>query len=632
MLWHRVQRQLRRQLQPGRRPYDTTSSYCPFYYLSSARRYTSTGNSTSQPPNATTDVTATTDVLIIGAGGAGLLAALRCHHHRLKPLIIEKTDKIGGATAYSGGALWIPNNHLQKPQEDGDSPTKALQYLDSLIGDAVGPASSLERRRTYVENAPHMARFLSSLGFKWRSSKGYPDYHPDLPGGREHGRSIEGDVFDLRQLGDWRQHLNFSPSYPIPPLFGYEAGTITRAGTSLGAFASLMRVVLRAVAHRALGREPATLGLSLVGQLLALNRKHNTTIWRNSPLESLLTGSDGSIVGAVVSHDGQKKMVFAKYGVLLSAGGFAKNQKMREEYQEGPVNTSWSSVPPGDTGDAIQAGIAVNAATALMDDAWWGPTMIDPVTGPYFALWDRARPFSICVDAAGQRFMNEAESYVDAVHRQYARHRKTKAIPAWMVVDSNFRSRYPLHTLLPRASPKTAIESGFLFMGNTLDELAQKIGMDKEGLSRTIARFNSMAKEGVDEDFGRGSTAYHRFFGDPKSLPNPNLGPIERPPFYAVKIYPGDLGTKGGLLTDAHGRVLDKQQHEPIRGLYACGNTTASMMGRRYAGAGATLGPALTFAYIAVDYIGTTARNHNGTGPVSGSVQRNQIRDRKSVV
>lgn len=621
MLWHRLQGQLQRQL--GRRPYDASFSYCPVYYLSSGRQYAS--HPTPQPYNATKDVAATTDVLIIGAGGAGLLAALRCHQHCLKPLLIEKTDKIGGATAYSGGAVWIPNNHLQKVQEDGDSPAKALQYLDSLIGDGIGPASSSERRRAYVENAPQMASFLHRLGFQWRLSKGYPDYHPDLPGGREHGRSIEGNVFNLRELGDWRQYINLSPTYPIPPLFAYEAGTVARAGASLSAFAALIRVLIRSAAHRGLGREPVTLGLSLIGQLLALNRKHETTIWRNSPLESLLKRSDGSIVGAIVCQDGQKKVVLAKHGVLLCAGGFAKNQKMREEYQEGPIDTSWSSVPPSDTGDAIKAGIAVNAATALMDDAWWGPTMIDPIKGPHFALWDRARPFSICVDVAGQRFMNEAESYVDAVHHQYARHRTTKAIPAWMIVDSNFRQRYPLHTVLPRVSPKTAIESGFLFMGNTLDELAQQIGVDKEGLSRTIARFNTMAMAGVDEDFGRGSTAYHRFFGDPKSLPNANLGPIERPPFYAVRIYPGDLGTKGGLLTDEHGRVLNRQ-HEPIRGLYASGNTTASMMGRRYAGAGATIGPALTFAYISVNHIGKRARNYNRTGLVSGFAQYNQTR------
>lgn len=624
MQWHKVPAQLGRQLR--RRPYNATFSYCPAYYLCFGRRYASRSTSQLHNTDVTTDVAATTDVLIIGSGGAGLLAALRCHYHGLKPLLIEKTDKIGGATAYSGGAVWVPNNHLQKLEEDGDSTAKALQYLNSLIGDEVGPASSPERRRAYVENAPQMARFLDRLGFRWRLSKGYPDYHPDLPGGREHGgRTMEGEVFDLGQLGDWRQHLNLSPAHPIPPLFGYEAGKITLAGTSLGAFAALMRVLLRFAVHKILGRKPVTMGLSLVGQLLALNRKHKTTIWRNSPLESLLTSSDGSIVGAVVCQDGQKKKVLVKHGVLLCAGGFAKNQKMREEYQEGPIDISWSSVPPGDTGDAIQAGIAVNAATALMDDAWWGPTMMDPVTGPYFVLWDRARPFSICVDAAGQRFMNEAESYVDAVHHQYERHRKTKAIPAWMVVDSNFRSRYAIQTLLPRVSPKAALESGFLFMGNTLDELAGQIGVDKEGLSRTIARFNDMARAGVDEDFGRGSTAYHRFFGDPKLLPNPNLGPIERPPFYAVRIYPGDLGTKGGLLTDELGRVLDKQ-HEPIRGLYASGNTTASMMGRRYAGAGATIGPAMTFAYVAVDHIGKTARNYNGTGPVSGLVQHNQIR------
>lgn len=544
----------------------------------------------------------TTNILIVGTGAAGLTAALRAHHSRLRALVIEKTDKIGGASAWSGGAIWMPNNQFHKAQGVNDSIENALQYLENLIGD-VGPASSLERRLAYLKKGPEVISFLHDLGFKWHPTTGYPDYHPDVPGGMVHGRSIEGDVFDLKKLGAWRRHLNIKPGTHIPPMFTDETTKAARFMTSMDDFATLVRIMLRWLTQRLLGRIPATMGRSLVAQLLKLSLDRNTEIWINSPLLELIKDKDGSVMGAVVSHAGQQLRIRVTHGVLLAAGGFAKNKKMRQKYHASPISTEWTSVPSGDTGDAIRVGINAGAETALMDDAWWGPTMIGHAKKePYFALWDRARPHSICVDNAGQRFMNEAESYVDAVHHQYERNAKVKAIPAWMILDSNFQHRYPISIFPPRALPKAALDSGFIMTAKTLEELATEIGVDSPGLRSTVDRFNEMAKNGVDEDYGRGATAYDRYFGDPKVKPNPNLGPIERAPFYAVKIFPGDLGTKGGLLTDEHGRVLGKDGNA-IVGLYGCGNTTASVMGRRYPGSGSTLGPAIIFASLAVDHM-----------------------------
>ena len=372
--------------------------------------------------------------------------------------------------------------------------------------------------------------------------------------------------------------------------------------TAKGFFTAARVFGARMIGRRLLGQIPASTGRSLVGQLLLLNLQRQTVIWRSSPLLELIM-EDGVAIGAVVEHGGGRVRVRAERGVLLAAGGFAKNRQMRETYQPAPASTAWTSVPPGDHGDAIQAGIKAGAAIALMDDAWWGPTMVDPESGvPSFIMWERSFPHSIIVDTAGQRFMNESESYIDAGHHQYERNRKVPAIPAWLILDARHRRWYPLAVLPPGVTPSSAFESGFITKADTLEDLARKIGVAPSGLAATTTRFNKMAAKGVDEDFGRGRTAYDRWYGDPRCKPNPNLGSIEKAPFYAVKIWPGDLGTKGGLLTDEYARVV-RDDGSVIRGLYAAGNTTASVMGRTYPVPGATLGPATTFAYIAAKHM-----------------------------
>ncbi|KAG9249492.1 extracellular 3-ketosteroid 1-dehydrogenase [Emericellopsis atlantica] len=539
------------------------------------------------------------DVVIIGAGGAGLTAALRAKSLGLRPLVVEKDDRIGGSSAYSGAGLWVPNNSYVQAQCVKDNKEDALRYLESVVAD-VGPASSRERKLAFLDEGPKMVDFLRKLGFRWRCSKGVPDYYPNAPGALPRwGRTVEPDVFDLKKLGDWGGFLRSRPRQP-PPIFTDEATSLTMTGASAKHLAKAISVVFRMLWLRLRGQSPVTMGQSLIAQLLHRAKADEIPVWRNAPLMELLRGQDGSVHGAKIKHEGSVVTVQANKGVLLCAGGFAHNKQMRDKFGPQPASTEWTSTPEGDTGDAIQAGVAAGAAVALMDEAWWGPTILDPEMGKwFFSLQERARPFSIIVDSTGSRFMNEAASYVDAGHRQYEHNTKVKAIPAWLILDQNHRQRYALGSVLPRKEPKKGLEAGYMHKADTLDALATAIGVNAAGLCKTIARFNDMAAQGVDLDFGRGDNAYDTFFGDPNAGgSNPNLGPIARPPFYAVPVVPGDLGTKGGLLTDHRGRVL-REDGSSISGLYAAGNTSASIMGRTYPGAGSTLGPALTFAFIA---------------------------------
>ncbi|MEM5774926.1 MAG: FAD-binding protein, partial [Anaerolineaceae bacterium] len=284
--------------------------------------------------------------------------------------------------------------------------------------------------------------------------------------------------------------------------------------------------------------------------------------------------------------------------VILAAGGFARNNEMRQRYHPHPITADWTVATPGDCGDAIRAGIKAGAATALMDDAWWGPCFIDSKGVSQFMIWERSFPYSIIVDSAGKRFMNESASYVDCGHWQYERNRQVPAIPAYLITDAHHRRYYPLGVGLPGVTPKAYYESGMLTRADTLEELAQKMGIDPQGLRDTVLRFNQHAVQGKDPDFQRGESAYDRIYSDPRIKPNPNLAPLTKAPFYAVRVWPGDLGTKGGLLTNEHAQVL-RDDGSVIPGLYAAGNSSASIMGRTYPGPGSTIGPAMVFGMIA---------------------------------
>jgi 3-oxosteroid 1-dehydrogenase len=293
--------------------------------------------------------------------------------------------------------------------------------------------------------------------------------------------------------------------------------------------------------------------------------------------------------------------VDASSGVILAAGGFAQNPEMREKYQAQPITTGWTSANPGDLGDGIRAGMSLGADTALMDDAWWGPSMVMPDGTAQFMLWERSNPHCIIVDTEGKRYMNESASYVDCGHWMYEHNEGGRSIPSYLILDTNHRASYMLGMEPPKMTSKAAISSRFLVKADTIEALAKEIGVDGKTLMQTVERFNGFCETGKDLEYQRGDSAYDRLYSDPKVKPNPNLGKVIKPPFYALKVYPGDLSTKGGLLTDEYSRVL-RPDGSTIDGLYATGNNSASVMGRTYPGPGATIGATTTFGYIAAKH------------------------------
>jgi 3-oxosteroid 1-dehydrogenase len=340
------------------------------------------------------------------------------------------------------------------------------------------------------------------------------------------------------------------------------------------------------------------MGQALVAGLRAGLLRADVPLWLDTPMVELRTDG-GAVTGVLVRRDGHDVVVRARLGVVLAAGGFEHNEQLRKRHQREPVGTRWTVGAKENTGDAILAGAGLGAALDLMDDAWWGPSI--PLTGgPYFCLAERTLPGCLMVNAHGRRFVNEAAPYVDAVHAMYGDGEGPGVnLPTWLIADQRYRNRYVFAGLGPRQPfPGRWYRAGVVVRARTLAELAERTGLPADELTSTVDRFNTFARNGVDEDFHRGDSAYDRYYGDPRVTPNPSLAPLAVAPFYAVRMVPGDLGTKGGLRTDARARVLTTDGGV-IPGLYAAGNTSAAVMGHTYAGAGATIGPAMTFGYLA---------------------------------
>ncbi len=515
----------------------------------------------------------------------------------MRTLVVEKTSFWGGTSAFSGGGVWIPANPLMLADGVEDSFGDALTYLQEIVADE-GPATSPERVVAFLRTGPELVSHLSRLGFRWARAEDYPDYYPDRPGGRV-GRSIEGEVFDGRRLGPLLPSLRRRGDVPPLVLQTRDFALVTLALRTPAGAARMARVLARTARWRLERRAPLSAGLSLVGQLMTIAVRNGAGVWLDSPLRELVI-EDGGVTGIVVEREGCPVTVRASRGVLLAAGGFARDAAFRRAHQ--PTGGEWSSAARADTGDAIRAGVAVGAATALMDEAWWGPAFLTPGGGRMFSVWERSLPGAILVDRAGERYLNESASYVEVGRAMLDRDRVAPAVPSWLVLDSRHRRRYPFGAFPPTRTPRALIDSGFFLRADSLAELARQMSVDPEALERTVARYNGFSASGVDDDFGRGDTVYDRYYGDPRVGPNPNLGPIDRPPFWAVRTYPGDLGTKGGLLTDEHGRVL-REDGTRIAGLYAAGNTTATVMGRTYPGPGGTIGPAMVFAHLAARHL-----------------------------
>jgi 3-oxosteroid 1-dehydrogenase len=550
------------------------------------------------------------DVVVVGSGAAGMTAALAAAKHGLSVVLLEKAAHFGGSTARSGGGVWIPNNEVLRRDGVQDSAEAARAYLHAIIGDAV-PA---ERIDTYLERGPEALSFLlanSPLEMQWVPD--YSDYYPEAPGGRLGGRSVEPKPFDRKRLGADRALLE--PDYSDAPL----NVTVTQADFRWATLAlrhprgilRVLRIGLRWILAMLTRKDLCARGQAFAAAVRLGLRGAGVPVLLETALEDLVV-EDGRVAGVVVTQGNAQRTIRARHGVVLASGGFEHNEAMRKEYQREPIGTDWTVGAAANTGDGIRAGERLGAALAVMEDAWWGPSV--PLTGgPWFCLAERTLPGGIMVNQRGVRFMNEAAPYVEAVHRMYGGPNGQgdgpgENIPCWMVIDQRYRNRYFFAGRSPRQPfPGRWYKSGTVVRADSLAELAGKIGVPADALTATVERFNGYARTGKDADFGRGDSGYDRYYGDPTVKPNPSLGAIDKAPFYAISIVPGDLGTKGGLVTDSAARVL-RADGTAIEGLYAAGNASAPVMGHTYAGPGATIGPALTFGYLAALDIAERAR------------------------
>ncbi len=559
------------------------------------------------PPNPTAPGAADRseyDVVVVGAGGAGMTAALAAAHRGLDVLLVEKSRWFGGSTARSGGGVWIPGNWALREAGQADDPAEAKRYLDAIVGDS----SPKTRRDTYIDRGPEVMDFLrehTPVRFTWVPQ--YSDYHPEQPGGRSAGRSVEPVPLDARFLGEELERLH--PPYTKAPanmiVTQADYRKISLGMRTLRGPLTMARVALRRMLAMLRGRRMYAMGNAIAIGL----RKGLLDAGVPVRYETELTGlvvEGGRVRGVRVAGAGGEQEIRARRGVVLGSGGFEHNLELREKHLPSPTSTDWTTGAPANTGRGIEAGIAAGAGVALMEDAWWGPTIPLP-RGPWFCLAERNLPGSILVNADGRRFMNEALPYVEAVHEIYrGQATGTSHVPAWLVLDQRYRNRYLFAGLGPRQPfPGRWYRSGVVHKGASLEELAESIGVPAANLRATVERFNGFARAGVDEDFHRGESAYDQYYSDPTVKPNPSLHRIDEAPFYAVKIVPGDLGTKGGLVTDEHARAL-RPDGSVIEGLYASGNASAAVMGHTYAGPGATIGPALVFGYLAAEDLART--------------------------
>ncbi|GGW92320.1 3-oxosteroid 1-dehydrogenase [Streptomyces lomondensis] len=538
----------------------------------------------------------TYDVVVIGSGAAGMTAALTAARHGLSCVVLEKAPTFGGSAARSGAGIWIPNNPVILAAGVPDTPAKAAAYLAAVVG----PDVPADRQRAFLTHGPAAISLVmahSPLRFRWM--EGYSDYYPELPGGLPNGRSIEPDQLDGTVLGAELARLN-PPYMDVPAgmvVFGADYKWLALAAVNARGAAVAAQCLARGAKAAALGQKPLTMGQALAAGLRAGLASAGVPVWLNTPLTDLHV-ENGTVTGAVVTRDGTPGLVRARRGVIVGSGGFEHNAAMRERFQRQPIGTDWTVGAKENTGDGIRAGERLGAALDLMDDAWWGPAI--PLPGrPYFCLAERTLPGGLLVNASGRRFVNEAAPYGDVVHTMYDVHGTDPAIPSWLIVDQNYRNRYLFKDIAPTLPlPAEWYDSGAAHQAWTLDALAASIGVPPAALRTTVDRFNTLALRGEDLDHQRGDSAYDHYYTDPSVLPNSCLAPLWLPPYHAFRIVPGDLGTKGGLRTDARARVL-REDGSAIPGLYAAGNASAAVMGHSYAGAGSTIGPAMTFGYIA---------------------------------
>ncbi|MBO9723538.1 MAG: FAD-binding protein [Novosphingobium sp.] len=546
------------------------------------------------------------DWVVVGSGAGSMASALLMKQAGKSVLILEKAPWIGGTTAKSGGVMWIPNNRFMDPGED--SFEQACRYLDAVVPDGEdSPGTSPERRRTYAREAPKMLDFIVSQGVAMeRGSRFWPDYYDELPGGVKTSRTVTAAPFDKNALGKgWAGKLR--QGFAEVPVRLDDAMKLPFARHSWAIRKILFKTAVKIVAGKLTGKHWVTAGAALQGRMLkAVLDRQAAEIRTDSPVGETIV-EDGRAVGVVTVRDGRPWRVGARLGVLMNAGGFSQNQAMRDRYMPG-TRAAWSNGIESDTGDmhlelerhgAILAQMDQMVGFQMSEAPGWDTDYVKPGT-----QGTTGKPHAIQVDQTGVRYLNEGGSYEAFCEAMLLRNRTHPAIPSWAILDRQYMDEYAVAGKgKARKNMAKWLASGWMREAESLEALARQIAVPEAALAATVARWNGFVRDGRDEDFHRGERAYDNWLGDPffKDGPNACMGTIEKAPFYAIPIVPGDVGTYGGVVCDSDARVL-RSDGTPIEGLYACGVSTASPMGRVYPGAGASIGPSMTFGWIAAKH------------------------------
>lgn len=545
---------------------------------------------------AATDV----DLLVVGSG-TGLAAALAAREQGLSVLVVEKSSYVGGSTARSGGALWLPSSPVIEDCGGNDPVSRVHTYLESVVGDSAPRA----RSAAYLDNLPatvEMLRRTTPMKLFW--AKEYSDYHPEAPGGSAAGRTCECRPLNTAILGEYLADLRpgvMEVKIPMPTTGADYRWLNLMSRVPRKGLPTIIKRLAQGIGGLALGRRYAAGGQALAAGLFAGAIRAGIPIWLDTSLIELVTDGD-RVTGAVVEHGDKTFTVTARRGVVLAAGGFDHHMDMRWKFQSESLGANLSLGAESNTGDAIRIGQDIGADIALMDQSWWFPAVSPlPEAAPAVMLAERSLPGSFIVDQDGHRFANESADYMSFGQRVLER--EASGIPVesmWIVFDQQYRNSYVFAAeLFPRMPiPQTWYDAGIAVRADNFIELASKMGVPEDNFSATVTRFNENSFAGEDPDFERGRSAYDRYYGDPTITPNPNLRPLIKGPFYAVKMTLSDLGTCGGLRADENARVL-REDGTVIDGLYAIGNTAANAFGNTYPGAGATIAQGLVYGYIA---------------------------------
>lgn len=547
------------------------------------------------------------DIIVIGSGAAGMAAALFAAIEGRKVLVVERTEYVGGTSALSAATTWMPNSHHSKSVNPDDSREKVRQFLDGVVGNH----SPVAMREAFLESAPEaVATLEANSEVKFRPYANHPDYEQQFEGATMRGRALEPVPFDGRALG--ADLAKIRPPIPEFTIFGgmmvdrTDIGHLLAIRKSGRSFAHAVKILAHYAGDRLKGRRGSRLvmGNALIGRFLAsLNARGVDILLRTEVLD--LATENGAVSGAVLKSGTTTRHVTAALGVVLAAGGFNRHPERRGEFL--PKGETYSPSAPGHTGAMQDIALKLGArlGEGNFDNAFWAPVSIRRRTDgstasfPHFVM-DRSKPGTVCVDQTGRRFVNESVSYHLFGRAMFEHNQQVPCIPCFIVTDAVGLKKYGLGMVrMGTGNLAPYLADGYLTEAATVAELAGKIGVPTANLDNTIVAMNGYAASGIDTEFGRGTTPYHRVNGDASVGPNPTLGPISTSPYYAVRLYPGDIGAATGLVVNEWAQVL-RADNSPIAGLYACGNEANSIMGGTYPGPGITIGPAIAFGYRAI--------------------------------